>query len=299
MDKDLIEDTLIHFLDKEYDILVCTTIIETGIDIPNANTLIIECADYLGLSQLYQIRGRVGRSDRISYAYLMYDKNKILTENSRKRLDAIKEFTALGSGYKIAMRDLAIRGAGDILGDEQSGFIDAIGMELYMKLLNEAIAKIKGEEVKEEENSYNSYNINVSRHIDSTYVSDDEIRIIMHQEIGKIKSREQINQLIYAYTDRYGKLSEEILLYMEEKYLEFLLKSKGVEQIKEKDDEIYLNFDPAATSKLNFKQLGSLSKEIAPKFYFTFKDNRLYITIYKHDYPKSYIYTLTSFLEKI
>lgn len=143
MEKEEIENELVQFLDKNYDILICTTIIETGIDIPNANTLIIERADILGLSQLYQIRGRVGRGERLSYAYLMYDKNKIITSNAAKRLEAIKEFTELGSGYKIAMRDLAIRGSGDILGSEQSGYIDAVGMDLYMKLLNEAINEEK------------------------------------------------------------------------------------------------------------------------------------------------------------
>ena len=137
MERDEIEDVLNAFLDKNYDCLVCTTIIETGIDIPNANTIIIERADTLGLAQIYQIRGRVGRSDRMAYAYLMYDKDRVLTETGKKRLDTIKEFTTLGSGYKIAMRDLSIRGAGDILGSEQSGFIDDIGINLYMKLLND------------------------------------------------------------------------------------------------------------------------------------------------------------------
>jgi transcription-repair coupling factor (superfamily II helicase) len=190
MTKERIEDELVSFLDRKYDVLVCTTIIETGIDIPNANTLIIERADYLGLSQLYQIRGRVGRSDRISYAYLMYEPHKVLTQQAKERLDAIKEFTALGSGYKIAMKDLAIRGAGDILGDEQSGFIDAIGMDLYMKLLSEAINELKG--IKEDPQEHKYFNISISKHIDPNYVLDDEIRIIIHKEISKIKSRDQI-----------------------------------------------------------------------------------------------------------
>ena len=171
MEKEEIENELVQFLDKNYDILICTTIIETGIDIPNANTLIIERADILGLSQLYQIRGRVGRGERLSYAYLMYDKNKIITSNAAKRLEAIKEFTELGSGYKIAMRDLAIRGSGDILGSEQSGYIDAVGMDLYMKLLNEAINEEKG--LPKEEDNIRKYHIDVSRHVDEKYVEDD------------------------------------------------------------------------------------------------------------------------------
>ena len=131
------------FMNKEYDVLLCTTIIETGIDIPNANTLIIIDADRYGLSQLYQIRGRVGRSNKIAYSYLMYNKGKILSDIAKKRLNVIKEFTELGSGFSIAMRDLSIRGAGDILGREQSGFIDTIGIDLYLRMLNEEINRRK------------------------------------------------------------------------------------------------------------------------------------------------------------
>ena len=297
MTKERIEDELVSFLDRKYDVLVCTTIIETGIDIPNANTLIIERADYLGLSQLYQIRGRVGRSDRISYAYLMYEPHKVLTQQAKERLDAIKEFTALGSGYKIAMKDLAIRGAGDILGDEQSGFIDAIGMDLYMKLLSEAINELKG--IKEDPQEHKYFNISISKHIDPNYVLDDEIRIIMHKEISKIKSRDQIKSLILEYTDRYGKLNDEILLYMEEKYLEYLLKSKGIEAFKELKDEIQLNFDEETTSKINYKNLSQCANKYAPLFTFSLKNKRIFIHIDPKDYETSYIYTLTKFLENI
>ena len=173
MSKDQIEEAINDFIDRRYDILICTTIIETGIDIPNANTIIIEKADILGLAQLYQIRGRVGRSDRIAYAYLMYDKGRILTESAQKRLDTIKEFTALGSGYKIAMRDLSIRGAGDILGSEQSGFIDAVGIELYLKMLNEAIQEEKGLIVPEDKKQFD---VRISKHISENYVDDDIVR---------------------------------------------------------------------------------------------------------------------------
>lgn len=297
MTKERIEDELVSFLDRKYDVLVCTTIIETGIDIPNANTLIIERADYLGLSQLYQIRGRVGRSDRISYAYLMYEPHKVLTQQAKERLDAIKEFTALGSGYKIAMKDLAIRGAGDILGDEQSGFIDAIGMDLYMKLLTEAINELKG--IKEDPEEHKHFNISISKHIDPNYVLDDEIRIVMHKEISKIKSRDQIKSLILEYTDRYGKLNEEILLYMEEKYLEYLLKSKGIETFKELKDEVQLNFDEETTAKINYKSLSQCANQYAPLFMFSLKNKRIIIHINPKDYDTSYIYTLTKFLENI
>ena len=141
MTKTELEDKMQDFIDYKYDVLVCTTIIETGIDIPNVNTLIIMDADCFGLSQLYQIRGRIGRSDKIGYAYLMYNNHKELNDIAVKRLNTIKEFTELGSGFKIAMRDLSIRGAGDILGSEQSGFIDTIGIELYLKMLKDAVDK--------------------------------------------------------------------------------------------------------------------------------------------------------------
>ena len=297
MDKDDIENELISFLDRKYDILICTTIIETGIDIPNANTLIIEKADILGLSQLYQIRGRVGRSERLSYAYLMYDKNKIITNNAAKRLEAIKEFTELGSGYKIAMRDLAIRGSGDILGSEQSGYIDAVGMDLYMKLLNEAINEEKG--LKIEDETIRKFHIDVSRHVDEKYVSDDEIRIEIHKTISKIKSRSQINSLIEEYTDRYGKLSEQILLYMEEKYLETLLKNTCVETFKETESEITLIFDEDVTSRMNAAKLFDLSIDLKLKYKFDYRSKKIIIKINPKDYSKSYIYGLNKFLEKV
>ena len=288
MDKDSIEDELIMFLDKQYDVLICTTIIETGIDIPNANTLIIERADTLGLSQLYQIRGRVGRSDRISYAYLMYDKNKVITDNATKRLETIKEFTELGSGYKIAMRDLAIRGSGDILGSEQSGYIDAVGMDLYMKLLNEAIEEEKG--ILKEELQNKRFQIDVSRHVSDQYVSDDAIRIEIHKSISKIKSRDQINSLITEYTDRYGLLSNDILLYMEEKYLEHLLKSCGVESYREYENEVIFNFDEEASSKINVQKIFEASVNLRLRYMFDYRNKRIIIKLNRKDYNKSYIY---------
>ena len=141
MNKEDIEDKMQSFINKEYDVLLCTTIIETGIDIPNVNTLFIENADHMGLSQLYQLRGRVGRSNRIAYAYLMYQPDKTLTEVGEKRLQAMRDFTELGSGFKIAMRDLSIRGAGNLLGKQQHGFIDSVGFDLYSQMLSEAVLK--------------------------------------------------------------------------------------------------------------------------------------------------------------
>lgn len=141
MSEHQLENVMMDFINGEYDVLVTTTIIETGVDLPNANTLLVENADYYGLSQLYQLRGRVGRSNRLAYAYLLYQENKVLTEVGQKRLEAIKDFTELGSGFKIAMRDLSIRGAGNMLGKQQHGFIDAVGFDLYSQMLEEAVKK--------------------------------------------------------------------------------------------------------------------------------------------------------------
>ncbi len=297
MKKEEIEEYLVDFLDRKYDILICTTIIETGIDIPNANTLIVEKADILGLAQLYQIRGRVGRNDRIAYAYFMYEKGKVLTIEAEKRLETIKEFTALGSGYKIAMRDLAIRGAGDILGNEQSGYIDAIGMDLYMKLLNDAIKEAKG--IEKEEANPRKFNIDISRHIAPTYVSDDEIRIEIHQSINKIKSRSQINALIAEYSDRYGQLSKDILLYMEEKYLEYLLKSRGVESFKELNQDVAFNFDEETSKKLISANFDFMLNHDFDLLKFEFIKNKVVVRYKNKELTKDYIYLFTKFLEQI
>ena len=167
---------MMKFINQEADVLVCTTIIETGIDIPNVNTLIILDADHFGLSQLYQIRGRVGRSNKIAYCYLMYQEGKILSSTATKRLKVIKDFTSLGSGFAIATRDLSIRGAGDILGSEQAGFIDNVGIDLYLKMLADETKKLKGEETIEEENSQPPL-ISVSTHISDSYVKEEELKI--------------------------------------------------------------------------------------------------------------------------
>ena len=186
MTKTQLEDIMNDFINKVYDVLLCTTIIETGIDIPNANTLIVYDADKFGLSQLYQLRGRVGRTNKIAYCYLMYNKSKILSEIAVKRLNSIKEFTELGSGFAIAMRDLSIRGAGDILGSEQAGFIDTIGIEMFMQMLDNEIKRLKGIEV-EERQDYTPL-INVETAIEDNYIPDNDIKIEIHKKINQIDS---------------------------------------------------------------------------------------------------------------
>ena len=193
MKKEELEDVMYKFMNKEYDVLLCTTIIETGIDIPNVNTLIIIDADRYGLSQLYQIRGRVGRSNKIAYSYLMYNKGKILSDIAKKRLNVIKEFTELGSGFSIAMRDLSIRGAGDILGQEQSGFIDTVGVELFLDMLNEEVNKLKGINIETKEIDAQPL-LEVETTIDDKYAKEEDLKIEIHKKINKIDSLESLNK---------------------------------------------------------------------------------------------------------
>lgn len=295
MDKDTLENAIQSFIDKEYDVLLCTTIIETGIDIPNTNTLIVDMADKLGLAQMYQIRGRVGRGDRVSYAYFMYEEDKVLTDTSSKRLSAIKEFTTLGSGYKIALRDLAIRGAGDILGQEQSGFIDSIGLEMYMKMLNEAILRLKGVKVKEEKPK--NWNIEVSKHVSDDYVSDDDIKIHIHKEINKIKSKEGKEQLISELTDRFGKLTDEIKLYIDKVYLESLLYQAGIEDIKETNTNVKMVFGLEASQNMDASFIFKKAYEISRDFSFEYKSKRIIVFLNKTPQDKTWIKKITTLLE--
>jgi len=294
MNKIELEESIQAFIDGEYNVLLCTTIIETGIDIPNTNTLIIDNADHLGLAQIYQIRGRVGRSDRIAYAYLLYAEDKVLTDEAMKRLNAIKEFTKLGSGYKIALRDLAIRGAGDILGREQSGFVDAIGLDMYMKMLSEAILKVQGiEEEKEEEN----VRIDISKHVSDDYVSDDDIKILIHKEINKIKTKEQKQKVISEFTDRFGKLTDEILLYIEERYLQALLKKFKITNVMETNNLVMAIIPKDVSSKLDTEKLFVSATKISQKIDFEYKSGQIIIKIKKEPKDKSWVYLLSSLLE--
>src|SRR5690554_41359 len=226
MTKNRIEDVLSRFIDKDFDILVSTTIIETGVDIPNTNTIIIHDADKLGLSQLYQVRGRVGRSDRIAYAYLMFESNKLLKDESQKRLKALEEFTALGSGYKIAMRDLAIRGAGDILGSEQSGFIDSVGIELYTKLLEEVLYDKEVPKAKEE-----LQDVYAKRHIDPNYIENDSVRIEIHKKVSSLNTMQDVYDLKVELEDRFGKIDIDLIVYMYEKLFKKLSHKIGVKKV--------------------------------------------------------------------
>ena len=300
MDKTKIEDVMQQFIDHEADVLVCTTIIETGIDIPNVNTLIILDADRFGLAQLYQIRGRVGRSNKIAYCYLMYQEHKVLTETAEKRLKVIKEFTELGSGFSIATRDLSIRGAGDILGSKQAGFIDSVGIDLYLKMLNEEVERLKGNVVEEEqEEESNKTLLNVSTHISDDYVTDDDLKIMIHRMINEIDSKEKLQEVRSDLEDRFGKLNEDIIIYMYEEWFEKLVKQVGVTKVSETKNTIELYFNRESTSKLNTEDLFMNAYQITPMFRFKSRESDLTIVLDIVKLEKHPIYYLVALLSSM
>ena len=299
MNKNEIENRMIDFINNKYDVLLCTTIIETGIDIPNVNTLIIYNADCFGLSQLYQIRGRVGRSNKIAYAYLMYQQNKMLNETAIKRLNVIKEFTELGSGFKIATRDLSIRGAGDILGSEQAGFIDNIGIELYLKILNEEVAKLKGEKIEEEETIDEKPLINVDTHISDEYVKDTDLKIEIHKKINEIDSYNKLITVKDELEDRFGKVDEKILIYMYEEWFEKIAKKLEIEKVNQTKNYIELIFSQEISNKIDGEKLFIDAFNISRMFRFQMKSGHLIIILDTIKLEKNSIYLLIELLNKI
>ncbi|HET0348400.1 TPA: transcription-repair coupling factor [Streptococcus pneumoniae] len=239
-----LENTLLDFIEGQYDILVTTTIIETGVDIPNANTLFIENADHMGLSTLYQLRGRVGRSNRIAYAYLMYRPEKSISEVSEKRLEAIKGFTELGSGFKIAMRDLSIRGAGNLLGKSQSGFIDSVGFELYSQLLEEAIAKRNGNANANTRTKGNAELIlQIDAYLPDTYISDQRHKIEIYKKIRQIDNRVNYEELQEELINRFGEYPDVVAYLLEIGLVKSYLDKVFVQRVERKDNKITIQFE--------------------------------------------------------
>ena len=295
MSKNDLEKAVYDFVNYQYDILLCTTIIETGIDIPNVNTLIVIDADRFGLSQLYQIRGRVGRSDRFAYAYLMYQPFKNLTSNAIKRLEAIKEFTELGSGFSIATRDLSIRGAGDILGSEQAGYIDSVGIDLYLKMLNE---EVNGENITDEEESRKPI-LNVSTHIADNYVQEEEIKIEIHKMICTIDSMDKYNKVKAELEDRFGKLSEDIIIYMYEEWLENLVSKIGIKRLNQTKNSIELVFSEDLVSKIDTEELFYDAFKISNMFRFISRGSNMIIILDIIKLDKHPVYYLVELLNNI
>ncbi|MFM0586841.1 transcription-repair coupling factor [Streptococcus suis] len=240
-----LENTLYAFVEGEYDILVTTTIIETGVDIPNANTLFIENADHMGLSTLYQLRGRVGRSSRIAYAYLMYRPDKSLTEVAEKRLEAIKGFTELGSGFKIAMQDLSIRGAGNILGAAQSGFIDSVGYELYSQLLEQAILEKQGK-ASQRQKSNSEVNLLIDAYLPSDYIADQREKIEIYKRIKNIDSRVNYQELQEELIDRFGEYPDVVAYLLEIGLLKSFLDQVFCHTVLRQQYQVTVTFEPMA-----------------------------------------------------
>lgn len=236
MEKNEIEDVMMKFYKGEIDVLCCTSIIENGIDVPNANMIIVEDSENYGLSQLYQIKGRVGRSDRIAYAYLFYTEYKELNEKARKRLEAIQDFTALGSGYKIAQRDLMIRGAGDILGPDQAGFIDSIGLDMYIKLLNEAVKEKLNEEIDSEEVKNNPV-LSLDAYIPSSYLEDSD-KIELYQEILSAPNVEALSHIKIKTRDIYGTLPDEVDKLFKKRHIDLLVEDAKVKSFNDRETTI-------------------------------------------------------------
>lgn len=268
MDKDAIEDVMSRFYNGEIDVLVCTSIIETGLDIANANSIIVENADKFGLSQLYQIKGRVGRSNRIAYAYLLYDDQKELSEVAKKRLKALKDFTELGSGFKIAQRDLSIRGAGDILGPEQAGFIDTVGIDMYIKLLNEVIDEKKG--IKKEEKEIKVSNVTVEGYLPNEYVNEGD-KLEVYQEIQNITSLPQLELFSKKLKDIYGTLPSQVKMLIRKRKIDILGSHPFIDEMKEEMGAIVITLtkDASAINKIGivlFEKLGKVANNVRPSF---------------------------------
>ena len=253
MGEEALGDVMHAMADGDIQVLVCTTIIETGLDIPNANTLIIENADRFGLSQLHQLRGRVGRSTRHAYAYFTYKPDKNLTEIAEKRLSAIRDFAEFGSGFKIAMRDLEIRGAGNLLGAEQSGHMMSVGYDMYLKLLDEAVLEEKGEAPKTPDCTAD---LNVTANVDKTYVSRGEERMDLYRRMAAIRSEEDAEDLLDEIVDRYGEPPKGVLNLIDIALLRANARKVGIKDIKQKAGEVFFTL-----TNLNFDAVGALCAE--------------------------------------
>ena len=296
MDKDLLEETMLKFYNHEANVLICTTIIENGIDIPNANTIIIDNADRFGLSQLYQIKGRVGRGDRLGYAYLFYSGHKEMNDEAKKRLKTIKEFSELGSGYRIAMRDLSIRGAGDILGSEQSGFIDSVGIDMYLQILKETIDEKKNGVIKEEKKT-NSF-INVDGYIPNKFESNDLEKIDLYKRIDSLSNLKEIIDFSNEILDLYGKTPDNVKLLLEKKRLEILSNVLYIKNIYDTKlfIELTLNEDMSKIDGIGIK-LFELTYNLSKDFSLSFKDGYIKIKLLKKE--KNWLIILNELLNNI
>ena len=291
-----LESIMMELYEGEIDILVCTTIIETGLDIPNVNTIIIEDSDRLGLSQLYQLRGRVGRSDRLAYAYLTFRRSKILSEDAEKRLRAVKEFTEFGSGFKIALRDLEIRGMGNLIGAQQSGHIDAVGYEMYCKLLESAIAAHKG--LPESEQTETLIDLPIDAYIPEKYVRAHSQRLSLYKRIAAIESPEDMRDVQDEISDRYGVLPEPVENLTEIALIRRMASEKKFTEVFAKDGVLKLFFDSENPPSMD-KAVAYIMKNPAKAFIRNGKKPHLEFSLEGCDSPKKYINNIKKTIEKI
>ena len=289
-----LENVMMDFIDNEINVLVCTTIVETGLDIPNVNTIIIDDADKMGLGQLYQLRGRVGRSTRASYAYLLYQKDKVLSEQATKRLQTIKEFTEFGSGFRIAMRDLEIRGAGNMLGAAQHGHLDSIGYELYTKLLSEAILAAKGE--KKQEDFVTQIEVNISAYIPTDYIENELIKLEMYKKISYIENKDDYYRVADELTDRFGTIPKNTENLLSVAYIKAMAHKAGVSDIKQKGHNVLIYFEQTAQN--NTERLVEMINREPKRLKITNSGKLSYLTLTLADI-KGVLKELTNFFEEL
>lgn len=295
MDEKTLEDTMLDFYNGEYDVLVCTTIIEAGLDIPNVNTIIINDADKMGLSQLYQLRGRVGRSNRLAYAYFTYQRDKVLNEVAEKRLQAIKEFTEFGSGFKIAMRDLEIRGTGNLLGREQHGHMEAIGYDLYIKLLEETVKEMKGEPPAE--NIETTIELPVNAHIPETYIQDENQKIEIYKKIAYINNQEDLYDIEEEIEDRFGDIPEAVRNLMAISYIKCLAKNCGITLISQKTQNMIIRFKSDKYTKAQV--VVSLVAEYGNRILFTASEQPYFTVRFREQKQDELLRFVKEMIEKI
>lgn len=299
MSQNQLEDILYRFLNREFDILVTTTIIETGIDMPNVNTMIIEDADHYGLSQLYQLRGRIGRSARLAYAYFLYQPNKVLTEVGEKRLDAIRDFTELGSGFKIAMRDLSIRGAGNMLGAQQHGFIDSVGYDLYSQMLSDAIKERKGKKTVKKSNA--EIDLKLEAYIPDSYIGDQEEKIEFYKKIKAVNNQEELDKIEDELIDRFGNYPaavENLLAVAGLKVDADMAQALNV--LKKDNNTIKVEFNNAASRELEGPNIFRALEHVSLKARISMnKEKRMVILLQLPDKMKNRVLfnELTTFLQ--
>ncbi len=275
-----LEKIMYQFIQGELDVLVSTTIVETGLDISNVNTMLVHDADQLGLSQLYQLRGRVGRSNRTAYAFLMYRRNKVLKEVAEKRLQAMREFTELGSGFKIAMTDLEIRGAGSLLGEQQHGHMEAIGYDLYCKMLTEAVREYKGEEV---EASFDTMvDVNVDAYIPATYIRSEYQKLEMYKRIAGIENRDEWMDMQEELVDRFGDMPKAVQNLLNIVLLKSMAHQVYVEQVKQKKEK-ELEFTMFAQAKIKAEKIPPLLEKYKGRLQFSMKPTPIFTFIWSKE----------------